>query len=269
MQGPKSTLPPLPQPEEAVVQIPLSELYPFPNQPFKIRDDDAMRGMLESVREYGVLTPAIVRSCETGGYEIVAGHRRKHASEVAGLETMPAIVREMDNDTAIILMVDSNIQRENVLPSEKAAAYKMKMDAIKRKGQRTDLTLYPLETKLDAATLVGQEYGESRAQVFRLIRLTHLIPEIQQMVDNGKVALHSAVELSYLPPEEQSLIAEVINSDHTIPTLQQAQQMKKASQKGGLDRDAVLSIMTADTRTQAEELPPGPPPVNSRPRDQP
>ena len=266
--------PPLAPPlrEETVIQIPLTELHPFPNHPFKVRDDEAMRGMLESVREYGVLTPAIVRPREERGYEIIAGHRRKYASEMTGLETMPAIVREMDNDSATILMVDSNIQRENILPSEKAEAYKMKMDAIKRQGKRTDLTSCQVGSKLDggdwkgeSADKIGRESGESARQVHRYIRLTELSPQLQQMVDEKELALNPAVNLSYLKPEEQALVVEVIDSERMIPTLQQAQQMKKASQEDGLDRAAILSIMSPDTPPQATESPPVQPSVDSKP----
>ena len=177
--------------EEIVVQLSLSELYPFPNHPFKVRDDEAMHGMMESVSQYGVLTPAIVRPREAGGYEIVAGHRRKHASEAAGLETIPAIIRDMDDDAAIILMVDSNIQRENILPSEKAQAYRMKLDAIKRKGARTDLTSPQAAARFRADDEVAKELGISGDTVRRYIRLTELSPQLQQMVDEKEISLAS------------------------------------------------------------------------------
>ena len=269
--------PPLAPPlrEETVIQIPLTELHPFPNHPFKVRDDEAMRGMLESVREYGVLTPAIVRPREERGYEIIAGHRRKYASEMTGLETMPAIVREMDNDSATILMVDSNIQRENILPSEKAEAYKMKMDAIKRQGKRTDLTSCQVGSKLDggdwkgeSADKIGRESGESARQVHRYIRLTELSPQLQQMVDEKELALNPAVNLSYLKPEEQALVVEVIDNERMIPTLQQSQQLKKTSQESGLDRAAILTIMSPDIPPQAAEQPPAQPPVKDKPPEQ-
>ena len=251
--------------EEAVIQLPLSELHPFPNHPFKVRDDDAMRGMMESVCEYGVLTPAIVRPREAGGYEIIAGHRRKHASEAAGLENLPAIVRDMDSDAATILMVDSNIQRENILPSEKAEAYKMKMAALKRQAGRP-----PKENsgQLDrnfkgreSREIIADQTGESARQVQRYINLTNLCPALLELVDNKQIAFNAAVALSQLKPEEQSLVVEVIDSEQSIPTLQQAQHLKKTSQEGGLDRDGILSIMATET---SDLLPtrqgqPGPP----------
>ena len=185
---------------EKVVEIALSELHPFPNHPFQVRDDDSMKEAVESVKEYGVLTPAIVRPREEGGYEIVAGHRRKHACELAGLETMPAIIRDIDRDMATIIMVDSNLQRENISPMEKAQAYKMKLEAIKRQGARTDLTSTQVAQKLSVER-VGEEAGVSKDQVRRYIRLTELNPELQQMVDDKKIAITPAVELSYLKPE--------------------------------------------------------------------
>ncbi|MDE7245220.1 MAG: ParB/RepB/Spo0J family partition protein [Oscillospiraceae bacterium] len=251
------------------MQIPLSELHPFPNHPFKVRDDDAMHGIMESVREYGVLTPAIVRPRETGGYEIVAGHRREHASKAAGLETLPAIVRDMDNDAATILMVDSNIQRENILPSEKAEAYKMKMAALKRQAGRP-----PKENsgQLDrnfkgkeSREIIAGQTGESARQVQRYINLTKLCPALLEMVDSKQIAFNAAVALSHLEPEEQALVAEAIDSEQTIPTLQQAQQLKKASQEGGLNHDVILSIMAVSSpapspikkeTTKAPEPPP-------------
>ncbi|MCC8157403.1 MAG: ParB/RepB/Spo0J family partition protein, partial [Oscillospiraceae bacterium] len=194
---------------EVVVQIPISELHDFPNHPFKVRDDESMQGTAESVRTYGVLVPAIVRSREGGGYEIVAGHRRKHACELAGLSTMPAIVRELDTDAATIIMVDSNLQRENILPSEHAQAYKMKLEAIKRQGQRTDLTCDQVGHKLDvrkSVEKIAEEAGESKTQIQRYIRLAELSPELQNMVDEKKIGPPPAVELSYLKPEEQALL---------------------------------------------------------------
>ena len=245
--------------EEIVVQLSLSELYPFPNHPFKVRDDEAMHGMMESVSQYGVLTPAIVRPREAGGYEIVAGHRRKHASEAAGLETIPAIIRDMDDDAAIILMVDSNIQRENILPSEKAQAYRMKLDAIKRKGARTDLTSPQAAARFRADDEVAKELGISGDTVRRYIRLTELSPQLQQMVDEKEIALTPAVEISYLKPEEQALVTEAIDSGQAVPTLTQAQQLKRSSQEGSLDRTAVLSILSADAPPFPTVHPPVPP----------
>ncbi|MDE6881134.1 MAG: ParB/RepB/Spo0J family partition protein [Oscillospiraceae bacterium] len=245
--------------EEIVVQLSLSELYPFPNHPFKVRDDEAMHGMMESVSQYGVLTPAIVRPREAGGYEIVAGHRRKHASEAAGLETIPAIIRDMDDDAAIILMVDSNIQRENILPSEKAQAYRMKLDAIKRKGARTDLTSPQAAARFRADDEVAKELGISGDTVRRYIRLTELSPQLQQMVDEKEISLTPAVELSYLKPEEQALVMEAIDSGQAVPTLTQAQQLKRASQEDGLDRAAVSSILSAGAPPSPTVRPPAQP----------
>ncbi|MCC8156556.1 MAG: ParB/RepB/Spo0J family partition protein, partial [Oscillospiraceae bacterium] len=191
---------------EVVVQLPISELHDFPNHPFKVRDDESMQDTAESVRTYGVLVPAIVRPREGGGYEIVAGHRRKHACELAGLSTMPAIVRELDTDAATIIMVDSNLQRENILPSEHAQAYKMKLEAIKRQGQRTDLTSPQIAAKFRSDDEVAKNAGVSGDTVRRYIRLTELSPELQNMVDEKKIGLTPAVELSYLKPEEQALL---------------------------------------------------------------
>lgn len=255
--------------EETVTQILLSELYPFPNHPFKVRDDDAMREMLGSVRQYGVLTPAIVRPRAAGGYEIIAGHRRKHASEVAGLSALPAIVRTMDDDAATILMVDSNIQRENILPSEKAQAYRMKLEAMKRRAGRP-----PKETNNNSPQAaanfrsddeVAREAGISGDTVRRYIRLTELSPQLQQMVDEKDLALTPAVELSYLKPEEQAAVVEAIGHEGTAPTLVQAQQLKKASQSGGLDRDAILSILSAGAPPSPADRPSALPPEEPRP----
>ena len=248
--------------EETVIQLPLSELHPFPNHPFKVRDDEAMRSMMESVSRYGVLTPAIVRPRSAGSYEIISGHRRKHASETAGLEVIPAIVRDMDDDAATILMVDSNIQREDILPSEKAQAYKMKLEAVKRQGARTDLTSPQVAAKFRADDEVAREAGISGDTVRRYNRLTELLPKLQQKVDEREIAMTPAVELSYLKPEEQALIIEAMDSEQTVPTLTQAQQLKRNSQEGGLDRATVLSILSADTpstvRPPAHPKPPKP-----------
>ena len=238
---------------EKVVEIALSELHPFPNHPFQVRDDDSMKEAVESVKEYGVLTPAIVRPREEGGYEIVAGHRRKHACELAGLETMPAIIRDIDRDMATIIMVDSNLQRENISPMEKAQAYKMKLEAIKRQGARTDLTSTQVAQKLSVER-VGEEAGVSKDQVRRYIRLTELNPELQQMVDDKKIAITPAVELSYLKPEEQALVVETIESEQATPSLSQAQRMKKKSQAGELNEDTVLSIMSEEKKPEKYDL---------------
>ena len=247
---------------EKVVRIPLAELHPFPNHPFHVRDDEAMQNTVDSIKEYGVLTPGIVRPCEDGGYEIVAGHRRKHGSELAGLSDMPCIVREMDDDTATILMVDSNIQREDILPSERAQAYKMKLDAIRRKAGRPAKTA-EIDSKnnsrqvvgnLESAAIVGQEAGDSGRQVQRYIRLTELQPELQQMVDEKKIAMTPAVELSYLKPEEQQMLLTAIDSEQATPSLSQAQRMKKLSQAGKLNDDTMLDIMMEQKKPEKCDL---------------
>ena len=244
---------PKPQ-QEVVIQIPLSELHPFPDHPFKVRDDEAMQETAESIRQYGVLVPAIVRPREDGGYEIIAGHRRKHGSELAGLQNLPCIVRQMDDDTATILMVDSNIQRENILPSERAQAYKMKLEAIRRKAGRPAKEAENLpEENCDqvghnfdgkrSVEIVADEAGESKSQVQRYIRLTELSPELQQMVDEKKIGMTPAVEISYLKPEEQQMLLTAIDSEQATPSLSQAQRMKKLSRDGKLNDDTMLDIM--------------------------
>lgn len=250
---------------EKVVRIPLAELHPFPNHPFHVRDDEAMQNTVDSIREYGVLTPGIVRPREDGGYEIVAGHRRKHGSELAGLSDMPCIVREMDNDTATILMVDSNIQREDILPSERAQAYKMKLDAIRRKAGRPaknaeistagncDQVGHNYDGKR-SVQIVADEAGESKTQVQRYIRLTELQPKLQQMVDDKKIAMTPAVELSYLKPEEQQMLLTAIDSEQATPSLSQAQRMKKLSQAGKLNDDTMLDIMMEQKKPEKCEL---------------
>ena len=250
---------------EKVVRIPLTELHPFPNHPFHVRDDEAMQNTVDSIKEYGVLTPGIVRPREDGGYEIVAGHRRKHGSELAGLSDMPCIVREMDDDTATILMVDSNIQREDILPSERAQAYKMKLDAIRRKAGRPaknaeistagncDQVGHNYDGKR-SVQIVADEAGESKTQVQRYIRLTELQPELQQMVDEKKIAMTPAVELSYLKPEEQQMLLTAIDSEQATPSLSQAQRMKKLSQAGKLNDDTMLDIMMEQKKPEKCEL---------------
>lgn len=233
---------PKPQ-QEVIVHVPLSRLHDFPNHPFKVRDDEAMQETAESIRQYGVLVPAIVRPREDGGYEIVAGHRRKHGSELAGLQNLPCIVREMDDDTATILMVDSNIQRENILPSERAQAYKMKLEAIKRQGARTDLTSPQVAAKFRADDEVAKGADVSGDTVRRYIRLTELSPELQQMVDEKKIGMTPAVEISYLKPEEQQMLLTAIDSEQATPSLSQAQRMKKLSREGKLNDDSLLDIM--------------------------
>ena len=242
---------------EKVTDMPLSELYPFPDHPFQVRDDDSMRETVESIKEYGVLVPAIVRPRTEGGYELISGHRRKHACELAGLPTMPVIVRDLDDDAATIIMVDSNIQRENILPSERAKAYKMKLEAIKRQGARTDLTSRQVVGKLESlesAELVGKEAGESGRQVQRYIRLNELSPELQQMVDDKKIAMTPAVELSYLKPEEQTVLLDTIESEQTTPSLSQAQRLKKFSSEGRLNEDSMLAIMSEEKKPEKNDL---------------
>lgn len=231
---------------EVVKEINLSELHNFPGHPFGVRDDEAMQETVESIKQFGVLVPAIVRPREEGGYELVAGHRRKRACELAGVKTLPAIVRDLDRDQAIIVMVDSNVQRENILPCEKAQAYKMKLEALRHQGQRRDLTSPQVEEKSPGKTSVqtiADEAGESRAQVERYIRLTELNPELQQMVNDKKIGLTPAVEISYLKPEEQAMLVETIDSEQATPSLSQAQRMKKLSRDGALSDDTMLKIM--------------------------
>lgn len=227
---------------ESISNIELSKLKPFRDHPFSIRDDDAMQQTVESVRAYGVLVPAIARPLEDGSYELISGHRRKHACELAGLSTMSVIIRDIDRDAATIIMVDSNLQRENILPSERARAYKMKLDAIKRQGARHDLTSTQVAQKLSVEK-VAEEAGTSRDQVRRYIRLNELQPELQQMVDDGKIGMTPAVELSYLKPDEQRLLIETIDSEQATPSLSQAQRMKRLSQEGKLNDDSILGIM--------------------------
>ena len=232
---------------EKVQQIPLTELHPFEGHPFRVVDDEEMQKTVESVKEYGVLTPAIARPDPDGGYEIISGHRRMRAAELAGLKTLPVIVRDMDDDTAIIFMVDSNLQREHILPSERAFAYRMKMEAIKHQGARTDLTKDGTSTqvgrKLETAEIIGQQTGESKNQVRRYIRLTELISEIRDMVDEKKIAFNPAVELSYLKPEEQKDFLEAMDYAQTSPSLSQAQRLKKMSQEGQCSLDQMCDVM--------------------------
>ena len=240
--------------EDRITLLPLSELHDFPDHPFKVRDDEAMQETAESIRQYGVLVPAIVRPREDGGYEIIAGHRRRHGSELAGLSAMPCIVRQMDDDTATILMVDSNIQRENILPSERAQAYKMKLEAIRRKAGRPSKEVENLPE--ENSVQVGQNFDgktsreilaenspDSSTQIQRYIRLTELSPELQQMVDEKKIGMTPAVEISYLKPEEQQMLLTAIDSEQATPSLSQAQRMKKLSRDGKLNDDTMLDIM--------------------------
>lgn len=240
--------------QERVQEIPLSELHPFEGHPFKVVDDEAMMKTAESVRDFGVMTPAIVRPDPNGGYEIISGHRRHRASELAGKETMPVIVRNLDDDAAIILMVDANLQRETILPSERAFAYKMKMDALKHQGSREDLTSSQLGTKLRADEIVAQEADTSRNQVQRFIRLTELIPELLSMVDEKKIAFNPAVELSYLKPEEQKDFLEAMDYAQTTPSLSQAQRLKKFSQEGKCSLDAMCAIMSEEKKGELDRV---------------
>jgi len=219
-----------------------SELHPYPNHPIKMREDSPMQELIESIRTRGIIHPIIVRPMESG-YEIIDGRRRKIACELAGMEYIPAIIRNLDNDQAIIDLIDSCIQREEILPSERAAAYRMKLEAIKRQGERTDLTSRQVVTKLSAADRIGAETGESGRQVQRIIRLTELVPDLQQMVDSGRIAMTPAVELSYLTPEEQSMLVETIDCEQATPSLSQAQRMKRQSQEGTLTDDSMLEIL--------------------------
>lgn len=229
--------------QEKVQEIPLSELHPFEGHPFRVVDDEDMEKTVESIREYGVLTPAIVRPDPYGGYEILSGHRRHHASELAGKETMPVIVRDMDDDAAIIFMVDANLQRETILPSERAYAYRMKLDAIKHQGKRNDLTSTQVVSKLRSNEEVGEKMGASRETVRRYIRLTELIPQLLDMVDEKKLAFNPAVEISYLTREEQQNLLEAMDYAQATPSLSQAQRLKKMSQEGTCTLDAMCEVM--------------------------
>ena len=242
---------------EYVTNIPVEKLKPFPDHPFQVRDDDSMRETVESIKTYGVLQPAIVRPSDDGNYEILSGHRRKHACELAGRKTIPAIVRELDDDAAIIFMVDSNLQRENILPSERAAAYKMKMEALKRQGLRTDLTSGQVVPKLKESRtrdIIAESSEESGRQIQRYIRLTELQPELQQMVDEKKMAFTPAVEISYLKPDEQKMLLDTISSEQATPSLSQAQRLKKLSQSGELTDDSMLSIMSEQKKPERNDL---------------
>ncbi len=239
---------------EKVQNIPLGELHPFRNHPFKVKDDAAMQDTVDSVREHGVLVPAIARPDPSGGYELIAGHRRHHASELAGKETMPVIVRDLDDDAATIIMVDSNLQREELLPSERAFAYKMKLEALKHQGARTDLTSRQVVGKLEMADIVGKNMGESGRQVQRFIRLTELIPTLLDMVDERKIALNPAVELSHLKKEEQTLLLEAMDSEQATPSLSQAQRLKKFSQQKMLSLDVMRAVMSEEKKTDLDRV---------------
>lgn len=242
---------------ERVQEIPLSELHPFKNHPFRVVDDEAMQRTVESVAQFGVLAPALARPRSEGGYELVAGHRRMRASELAGLETMPVIIRQMDDDTATIAMVDSNLQRETLLPSERAFAYKMKMEAMKHQGERTDLTSGQLGRKSDgkeSRELIAEQTGESARQVQRFINLTNLIPELLDMVDRKEIAFNPAVELSFLKKEEQKGFLEAMDYGQSTPSLSQAQRIKKLSQAGMCTQDAMNTIMNEEKKSELDTV---------------
>ena len=240
---------------EKVMDIPLSELHPFKYHPFKVKDDDAMMETADSIRQYGVLVPAIARPDPNGGYELVAGHRRHRASELAGKETMPVIVRDLDDDQATIIMVDSNLQRESLLPSERAFAYRMKLEAIKHQGERSDLTSRQVGEKSQTSiSLVANQAGESQRQVQRYIRLTELIPELLDMVDEKKVAFNPAYELSFLKKEEQVNLLDAMDSEQATPSLSQAQRLKKFSQEGRLNIDVMRAIMSEEKKSDLDKV---------------
>ena len=239
---------------EQVQQIPIGELYPFKNHPFKVLDDDSMSDTVESVKQYGVLSPLIARPRPKGGYEIISGHRRQHAAELAGLETLPVIVREMSDDAAVILMVDSNLQREHILPSERAFAYKMKLDAIKNQGARSDLTSTQVVSKLRSNEKLGAENNQSRETVRRFIRLTNLIPELLDMVDNKTVSFNPAVELSYLSPEQQQEVIRAMDDTQNFPSVSQAKRIKKLAQDGTFTTETVVAIMGEEKKGELDTV---------------
>ena len=230
------------------MQLGLYDLQPFSKHPYKVRDDEAMRDMVESIKQYGVLSPAIARPMPDGGYELVSGHRRKRACELAGLDAMPVIVRELDDDAAAILVVDSNLQREDLLPSERAFAYKLKLEALRHQGERTDLTSRQVVGKLEAADIIGEDAGESGRQVQRYIRLTELIPPLLDMVDERKIAFNPAYELSFLTKDEQTMLLDAMDSEQATPSLSQAQRLKQFSQRGELDAAVMRAIMSEEKK---------------------
>lgn len=239
---------------EQVRQIPIGELFPFKNHPFKVLDDDSMSDTVESVKQYGVLSPLIARPRPKGGYEIISGHRRQHAAELAGLETLPVIVRQMDDDAAIILMVDSNLQREHILPSERAFAYKMKLDAMKNQGTRSDLTSTQVVSKLRSNEKLGAENNQSRETVRRFIRLTNLIPELLDMVDNKTVSFNPAVELSYLSPEQQQEVIRAMDDTQNFPSVSQAKRIKKLAQDGTFTTETIVAIMGEEKKSELDTV---------------
>lgn len=240
--------------KEQRTEMPLSDLHPFEGHPFKVLDDELMAQTVESIKQIGVVSPLIVRPDPEGGYEILSGHRRLHAAQLAGLETVPVIVKEMDDDAAIIFMVDSNLQRENILPSERAFSYKMKLEAMKHQGERGDLTSAQVGPKSWAAQVVAEEAGDSKSQVKRYIRLTNLIPEILDMVDEKKIAFNPAVELSYLKPSEQKEFLEAMDYAQASPSLSQAQRLKKLSQEGGCTLDAMCEVMNEIKKDELDHV---------------
>ena len=242
------------QQREQVQQIPIAELHPFTNHPFKVLDDESMQRTVESVEQYGVLSPLIARPRPEGGYEIISGHRRQHAAQLAGLDTLPVIVRQMDDNAAVLLMVDSNLQRENILPSERAFAYKMKLEALKKQGARSDLTSRQIVGKLETADLVGKGSGESGRQVQRFIRLTNLIPELLNMVDEKKLAFNPAVELSYLDEAQQRDFLEAMNDTQNAPSLSQAQRLKKLALEGHFSYDAAFAVMGEAKKDELDKV---------------
>ena len=242
------------QRREQVQQIPIAELHPFTNHPFKVLDDESIQRTVESVEQYGVLSPLIARPCPEGGYEIISGHRRQHAAQLAGLDTLPVIVRQMDDNAAVLLMVDSNLQRENILPSERAFAYKMKLEALKKQGARSDLTSSQIGTKLRADEKVALDSGESRSQIQRFIRLTNLIPELLDMVDEKKIAFNPAVELSYLDEAQQRDFLEAMNDTQNAPSLSQAQRLKKLALESHFSYDVAFAVMGEAKKDELDKV---------------
>ena len=241
------------QQREQVQQIPIGELFPFKNHPFKVLDDESMQRTVESVEQYGVLSPLIARPRSEGGYEIISGHRRQHAAQLAGLDALPVIVRNMDDDAAVLLMVDSNLQRENILPSERAFAYKMKLEALKNQGARSDLTSVQVAPKLSTEK-IGEEVGMSKDNVKRYIRLTNLVPELLDMVDEKKIAFNPAVELSYLDESQQRDFLEAMNDTQNAPSLSQAQRLKKLAQEGHFSYDVAFAVMGEEKKDELDKV---------------
>ena len=241
------------QQREQVQQIPIGELFPFKNHPFKVLDDESMQRTVESVEQYGVLSPLIARPRPEGGYEIISGHRRQHAAQLAGLDTLPVIVRQMDDDAAVLLMVDSNLQRENILPSERAFAYKMKLEALKNQGARSDLTSVQVAPKLSTEK-IGEEVGMSKDNVKRYIRLTNLVPELLDMVDEKKIAFNPAVELSYLDESQQRDFLEAMEDTQNAPSLSQAQRLKKLAQEGHFSYDVAFAVMGEEKKDELDKV---------------